>query len=103
MQDKPSYTLRELFDDLPISMKRLGERANVNEVTVARIRDGKPARRSTLNRLLREMSKPDIYNRSLSLANVTDVNIQGETQPEGGGARRGGSESTDEVSLAVAC
>ncbi len=80
MQDKPSYSLRELFDNLPIPIKQLGERAHVNEVTVARIRDGKPARRSTVNRLLREMGKPDIYDRSLSLANVTGVNIQGEKQ-----------------------
>lgn len=80
MQEKPKYTLRELFNDLPIPIKKLGERASVNEVTVARIRDGKPARRSTINRLLRVMSEPDIYNRPLSLSNVTGANIQGESQ-----------------------
>lgn len=82
MQEKSSYTLRELFNDLPISLRQLGERSQVSEVTIARIRDGKPARRSTLNRLLREMSKSDIYDRSLSLDNVTGVVIQGETRPE---------------------
>jgi predicted transcriptional regulator len=82
MQEKPMYTLRELFDDLPISLRQLGKRANVNEVTIARIRDGQPARRSTLNRLLRAMSETDVYNRSLSLANVTGVFIQGETKPD---------------------
>lgn len=78
MQEKSSYTLRELFDNLPISLRKLGSMANVNEVTIARIRDGQAARRSTINRLLIAMSKPDIYNRPLSLANVTGVNIQGE-------------------------
>lgn len=78
MQEKPSYALRELFANLPIPIKQLGERAKVNEVTVARIRDGKPARRSTINRLLLAMSKPDVYDRPLSLDNVTGVTIQGE-------------------------
>lgn len=81
MQEKPSYALRELFDNLPISLRKLGQMANVNEVTVARIRDGQAARRSTLNRLLMAMSRPDVYNRSLSLTNVTGVIIQGETRP----------------------
>ena len=81
MQDKPVYTLRELYDNLPIPLKELGDRAGVNEVTVARIRDGKPARRSTINKLLREMSKPDIYDRPLSLENVAGVHIQGEARP----------------------
>lgn len=92
MEEKPMYTLRELFDNLPIPIKELGRRAGVNEVTVARIRDGNPARRSTVNSLLREMSKPDVYNRNLSMANVTGVVIRGE-------ARSGGSDSTDEDSL----
>jgi predicted transcriptional regulator len=81
MQEKSVYTLRELYDNLPIPLKELGERARVNEVTVARIRDGKPARRSTINKLLREMGKPDVYNRSFSLENVTGVHIQGEARP----------------------
>lgn len=83
MQEKPTYTLRELFDNLPIPIKELGRRANVNEVTVARIRDGKPARRSTINSLLREMGKSDVYDRSFSLANVTGVIIRGEAHSSG--------------------
>ena len=82
MEEKPTYALRELFDNLPISLKRLGERAHVNEVTVARIRDGKPAQRSTINSLLREMSKPDIYGRTLSMSNVTGVVIRGESRED---------------------
>ena len=83
MQEKPTYTLRELFDNLPIPIKELGRRAGVNEVTVARIRDGNPARRSTINSLLREMS--NVYNRPLSLANVTGVSIRGEQQNDSDG------------------
>lgn len=89
MQEKSSYTLRELFDNLPISLRKLGAMASINEVTLARIRDGQPARRSTLNRLLREMGKPDIYDRPLSLTNVTGVTIQGE--------QRDGDKSIDEA------
>lgn len=83
MEEKPTYTLRELFDNLPITLKALGERARVNEVTVARIRDGKPARRSTINSLLREMSKSDVYDRPFSMTNVTGIVIRGETRLEG--------------------
>lgn len=83
MEEKPTYTLRELFNNLPIPLKTLGERAHVNEVTVARIRDGKPARRSTINSLLKEMSKSDVYDRPLSMSNVTGITIRGEIRSGG--------------------
>lgn len=89
MEEKPTYTLRELFDNLPIQLKALGERAGVNEVTVARIRNGKPARRSTINSLLREMSKTDIYDRPLSMANVTGIILRKETRSEESGNTSG--------------
>lgn len=73
LEDKETYSLQELFDELPCTLVALGERASINEVTIARIRDGKPTRRSTVNRLLNEMSK--IYERPLSLKNVTGVNV----------------------------
>lgn len=74
MEDKDTYTLQELYDELPMTLTDLGQRAGLSEVTVARIRDGKPARRSTINRLLRIMS--DIYERPLSLRNVSGINVQ---------------------------
>jgi predicted transcriptional regulator len=74
MQEKTTYTLQELYDDLPCTLVDLANKAGLNEVTVARIRDGKPTRRSTVNRLLLAMS--DIYHRPLSLGNVTGVNVQ---------------------------
>jgi len=74
MQEQNTYTIQELFDDLPLSIRQLAEEVKVNEVTLARIRDGKPTRRSTANRLLMYMS--DIYKRPLSLRNVTGINVQ---------------------------
>ena len=74
MEDKDTYTLQELYDELPMTLTDLGQRAGLSEVTVARIRDGKPARRSTINRLLRVMS--DIYERPLALRNVSGINVQ---------------------------
>lgn len=78
MLDKPQYTLRELFDNLPCTLVELGDKAGLNEVTVARIRDGRSARRATVNKLLLAMSK--VYGRPLSLANVIGVNISGDTR-----------------------
>lgn len=73
--DQECYTIRELIDGLSITLAELGRRANLNEVTVARIRDGERARRGTANSLLRAMSQ--IYGRDLTLANVTGINVQG--------------------------
>lgn len=74
MQEQNTYTIQELFDDLPLSIRQLAEEVKVNEVTLARIRDGKPTRRSTANRLLMYMSK--LYEKPLSLRNVTGINVQ---------------------------
>ncbi len=74
MEGKEQYSLQELYDDLPCTLVELGERSDLNEVTVARIRDGKPVRRSTANKLLLAFS--DLYKRDLSLRNVTGINVQ---------------------------
>jgi hypothetical protein len=74
LQQKDRYTLEELFEDLPCTLVALGDKSGLNEVTVARIRDGKPARRSTVNSLLRALS--EIYNIPLSLHNVTGITVQ---------------------------
>lgn len=57
MQEQETYTIQELFDDLPLSIRQLAEEVHVNEVTLARIRDGKPTRRATANKLLMFLSK----------------------------------------------
>lgn len=75
MDEKSTYTLQELFENLPISIAELARRSNINEVTLARVRDGKAARRDTANRLLRELSK--VYDRTLTLHNVSGITVQG--------------------------
>jgi predicted transcriptional regulator len=73
-EEQTTYTIQELYDDLPITLVELSQRADLNEVTVARIRDGKPSRRTSVNRLLLVLS--DIYKKPLSLKNVTGINVQ---------------------------
>ena len=73
MQQKEKYTLQELFEYLPISISRLAKESEINEVTLARIRNGERTRRDTANKLLLAMSK--IYERDLSIRNVTGINV----------------------------
>lgn len=73
-EEQSTYTIQELYDDLPITLVELADRADLNEVTVARIRDGKPARRTSVNRLLRVLS--EVYEKNLSLKNVSGINVQ---------------------------
>ncbi len=80
MEDKEMYTLKELFDLLPIPLVKLAQESGINEVTLARIRDGKGTRRSTANKLLLAMSK--VYDRQLNLYNVTGIHLQGQDQLE---------------------
>jgi predicted transcriptional regulator len=90
MEEKDIYTLQELYDELPCSLVELGDRAGLNEVTIARIRDGKPVRRSSVNRLMLAFS--EIYKRSLSLRNVTGINVQRNLREENKAAKAEKSE-----------
>jgi hypothetical protein len=74
MEEQETYPVEMLFEDLPISLLELGKRANINEVTLARVRDGKPTRRATANKLLLEFSA--IYGLKFNLRNVTGINVQ---------------------------
>jgi predicted transcriptional regulator len=91
MENKETYTLEELYENLPCTLVELGDRAGLNEVTIARIRDGKPTRRSSVNRLLLALS--EIYKRPLSLKNVTGINIQRNLRLEKKEARQPSEES----------
>lgn len=73
MKTKDTYTLQELFDYLPITMVELSKQSGINEVTLARMRDGKKTRRDTVNKLMLALSK--VYERDLSIENVTGINI----------------------------
>jgi hypothetical protein len=79
MQEQETYTIQELFEDLPLSIRQLAEEVHINEVTLARIRDGKTTRRATANKLLVFLSK--LYERPLSLRNVTGINVQAIKRP----------------------
>ena len=91
LDQKETTTIQELFDLLPITIAELGRQSGINEVTLARIRDGRPARRSTVNKLLLTLS--DIYNRQLSVKNVTGINMQVNRKLE----TRLSSDDTDEA------
>jgi predicted transcriptional regulator len=71
LDDQNTYTIQELFDLLPITIAELARQSGINEVTLARIRDGKSTRRSTVNKLLLTMS--NIYGRNLNIRNVTGI------------------------------
>lgn len=74
MPNNTTYTLQDLFEFLPIPLAELARQSAINEVTLARIRDGKSTRRSTVNKLLLTMSK--IYEKELTIRNVTGMNLQ---------------------------
>jgi predicted transcriptional regulator len=75
MEQKEQYTFEELCNNLEISMSAFSKASNVDEGTIARIRKGFPARRSTVNKLLRAFS--EIYGIKLSTENVTGIALQG--------------------------
>lgn len=95
MENKETYTIQELYEELPITLVELGDRANLNEVTIARIRDGKPTRRSSVNGLLLVLS--DIYKRTLSLKNVTGINVQRNLRLERQQAKLQASKEEDKA------
>ena len=74
LETKDVYTVEELYEELPCTLVELGQKSDLSEVTIARIRDGKPTRRSTVNRLLRALS--EIYGVNLSLRNVEGIKVQ---------------------------
>lgn len=81
VENKETYTLRELVESLPISLREFGKKYDISEVTIARLRDGKPGMRSTINRLLAAFS--DTYNKSFTMNNVRGITIRGESsKPE---------------------
>ncbi len=82
LEDKGTYTLRELIESLPCSLRQFGKDYKISEVTIARIRDGKPAIRSTINRLLAALSS--VYGKTFTTRNVQGIIIRGEDKNEEG-------------------
>jgi hypothetical protein len=95
LEEKEIYNIRELFDNLSISIRDLSKESKINEVTLARIRDGKPAYPSTVNKLLDTFAK--IYKRPFYLSKVTGVNILVSRQ---GKAKEAKSEDTKDKIVA---
>lgn len=81
LEDKETYTLRELIEGLPLSLREFGRKHNLSEVTLARLRDGKPGMRSTINKLLYALSQT--YNKQLTMHNVRGIIIRGEGEAQG--------------------
>ena len=72
----PSLSPTELYRFRPwneMIYTKLAKVSEINEVTLARIRDGERTRRDTANKLLRTLSQ--VLERPLSLRNVTGINI----------------------------
>jgi hypothetical protein len=74
MEQKDMYTLEELYDNLPIALSELSRRSEINEVTLARVRDGFFARRSTIIKLLDAFSR--VHGVKLTLSNVSGILIR---------------------------
>lgn len=74
MKQKDQYTLYELFDSLPIPITELSKLSGKSHGTLTRIRDGLPARKDTINKLLLVLS--DIYKLDLSADNVTGIVLE---------------------------
>jgi predicted transcriptional regulator len=82
IEPKETYTLRELIENLPLSLREFGKRYDISEVTIARLRDGKPGMRSTINRLLVALS--EVYGKTFTMRNVSGITIRGEDKSGGG-------------------
>jgi hypothetical protein len=78
VKQKDQYTLRELFDGLPIPLTDLSKLSGKSHGTLTRIRDGEPARRSTINKLLIVLS--EVYGLDLSTDNVKGIVIEDRQQ-----------------------
>jgi predicted transcriptional regulator len=78
LEEKDTYTLRELIESLPLSLREFGKRYDISEVTIARLRDGKPGLRATVNRLLAALS--ETYDKPLTMRNVRGITFRGESR-----------------------
>jgi len=65
-----------LFEDMPISIRQLSFKLGLNEVTLARIRDGRPTSEPSANKLLLYFS--ETFKERYTLRNVSGINIKKE-------------------------
>jgi hypothetical protein len=74
LHHQPVYTLHDLIECLPCKLTKLADMAGISSTGLLCVRNANPTRLSTANKLLRALS--EIYDRPLSLHNVTGFNIQ---------------------------
>jgi len=74
LAEKTTYTVRDLFDNLDITLTQFSKDSGIDAETLRRIRDGKPAYSSTANKMLNHLSQ--VYARRLGMDNVEGINIQ---------------------------
>ncbi len=67
------YDFGKLLDNLPATLSELARSSDVHERSIMRMRDGEAVLRSTANKVLRGLSQ--IYGQSLTLDNVTGINL----------------------------
>jgi hypothetical protein len=79
MKEKDMYTLQELYNELEIPLSALSRKGGMSEGTVTRIRDGYPARFSTINKLLRAFS--ETYGIAFNRNNVTGIVLEDKKAP----------------------
>src|SRR6266480_6188324 len=80
MKQKESYELEELYDNLDLTLTELSKQSGLSHGTLTRIRDGVPARRSTVNKLLKVFSS--IYGVELSIDNVKGIALEAKGKHE---------------------
>lgn len=92
-QQEQKTPITQLFDDMPISIRKLADELELNEVTLARVRDGQPARKPTINKILRYFS--ELYGERYTLRNVsgiTPLTFKKHSRDESGGQEEGKKE-----------
>jgi hypothetical protein len=78
LDEKDRYTLQELIRGLPLSIREFSRVYKISEVTVARLRDGKPGLPGTINKLLMALS--DVHGKRFTQSNVTGIRIRGDIE-----------------------
>lgn len=76
LEDQSTYLLRELLEDLPCPFRAFGKKYDISEVTIARLYNGKPALRYTINKLLNALS--EVYGKTFTTHNVQGIIVRGE-------------------------
>jgi predicted transcriptional regulator len=67
------HDFEKLLENMPATQAELARLSGINERTIIRMKGGEIVLRSTANKVLRGLSQ--IYGQSLSLDNVTGINV----------------------------